>query len=315
MTDVFDDVYWAEEFRITKADTERIASYIRRNDRAYDFTNLAKRVVRGRLRHGSESSAPVEISGVDASSVRTWDPAATWKIGDLAIVAASVIKGDKRVFVPSVGEITKMEKETVTLKIDSLEKSLSFSTIPKYSKDDLQKWRQFVEKLLDDWLGGDLMSHVDYIFMKHGERVASQLLAALISDERFIGLSGRWYLKELATLLGEERIEAIAHYMLRKNRPQLLEDIMTVVSAHLEQGDTGLFGLYLTMQNKSEQFSNIGREDKPQWILAGPPLGPFTAKCDAFDPETYDVLCQPGDEVSPEIVKRLWDEGLLHAVV
>jgi hypothetical protein len=69
------------------------------------------------------------------------------------------------------------------------------------------------------------------------------------------------------------------------------------------------------LQNKTELFSNKGSEDKPQWVLAGPPPGPIVAKYDAYDPETYKMLCQSGEKISPEVVNLLWNQDLLHAIV
>ena len=35
----------------------------------------------------------------------------------------------------------------------------------------------------------------------------------------------------------------------------------------------------------------------------------------AYDPETYEVLCLPDEPIPPEVIGRLWDLGLLKAVL
>jgi len=74
MPDVYDDTYWADKFGVTTADLDRIAAHIRETGQAHDLTALAQRVVRGRLRHGPETSAPAQPTWAEDRSVRLWDP-------------------------------------------------------------------------------------------------------------------------------------------------------------------------------------------------------------------------------------------------
>ena len=41
------DTYWTDEFSITEADMDRIATHIRQTGQAHDLTEIAQRVVRG----------------------------------------------------------------------------------------------------------------------------------------------------------------------------------------------------------------------------------------------------------------------------
>lgn len=59
MSDPFSDKYWQKEFAITQADLDRIAALIRETQQTQDATTLIRRVVRGRLRYGRESGAPL----------------------------------------------------------------------------------------------------------------------------------------------------------------------------------------------------------------------------------------------------------------
>ena len=81
------------------------------------------------------------------------------------------------------------------------------------------------------------------------------------------------------------------------------------------RGAAGVFGLDLAMQAHPDLFTNIDPGAGPRWVLAGPPPGSYTARQGAYDPESYQLLCQPGDLLSDEIVHRLWVLGLLNVIV
>jgi hypothetical protein len=51
MTDIYSDHYWETEFAVTQADMDRLESYIAETGQAHDLANLARRIIRGRLRY------------------------------------------------------------------------------------------------------------------------------------------------------------------------------------------------------------------------------------------------------------------------
>jgi len=316
VTDPFTDRYWIEEFQVTQADLERIAARIRETGQAHDLTALARRVVRGRLRHGPETSTPAQPAWAEDPSVRLWDPAGEWEEGDHAIVAVHFREDDHKWFEPFVGEITRVEAGKVRMQVDALGEPRSYSTRARYSPDDLQKWRQLVEELVAARRGTkDVETQVEYVILEHGERVVSQLLDALRTDERFVRLAGRWFLRELAVSPTEEQLTALAWAMVPLEEPRPTAGLVPLVQPALTEGDPNLFGLYLAMRDRSDLFENVEPGQRPRWILAGPPPGAFTPQYPAYDPETYEILCLPSEPIPPEVVGRLWDLGLLKAVV
>jgi len=314
VTDPFSDRYWIEEFQVTQADLDRIAAHIRETGQAHDLTALARRVVRGRLRHGPETSAPAQPSWAEDPSVRLWDPAGEWKEGDHAIVAVYFREDDHKWFEPFVGEVTRVEADKVRMQVDALGEPRSYST--RASPDDLLKWRQFVEELVAARRGTkDVETQTEYVILEHGERVVSQLLDALRADERFVRLAGRWFLRELAVSPTEEQLTALAWAMVPLEEPRPTADLVPLVQPPPTKGTPSLFGLYLAIRDRSDLFENVEPGQRPRWILAGPPPGTFTPQYPAYDPETYEILCLPGEPTPPEVVSRLWDLGLLKAVV
>jgi len=315
MSDPFSDRYWIEEFQITQADLDRIAAHIRDTGQAHDLTALARRVVRGRLHYGPETSAPAQPAWAGDPSVRLWDPAREWEEGDHAIVAVGFTIEGRTVHEPFVGEVTSVSSDKVTLRVDALDTSKTYSVKPK-DDEQLQKWRQLVEELVAARRGTkDAETQIEYVILEHGERVVSQLLDALRGDERFVRLAGRWFLRELTAPPTEEQLFALAWAMVPLEEPQPTVDLIPLIRPPLAEGDPGLFSLYLAMRDRPALFKNADPGKRPRWVLAGPPPGAFTPQHAAYDPETYEVLCLPGESASPEVVRRLWELELLQAVV
>ena len=317
MTDPSSDRYWLSEFQITQVDLERIAAHVRETGQAHDLTALARRVVRGRLRHGpDEASAPAQPAWAADPSVRLWNPAGKWKAGDHAIVAVAFQKGSDRWYEPLVGEVVNVEAHTVTVQIDALGEPRSYSTRARYSPDDLQKWHRLVEDLVEARREArDVEAQVEYVTLRHGERVVSQLLDALRGDERFVRLAGRWFLRALAAHPSEPQLAALAWAMAGQREPQPTEALVAWAQPPLAEGDAGLFGLYLAIRKRTDLFENADPGRRPRWVLAGPPPGGCTPAHAAYDPGTYEILCLAGQPIEPERVRRLWDLGLLEAVV
>lgn len=314
MSDVHNDTYWTSKFEITAADLDRIAAHIRKTNRAHDLTALARRVVRGRLHYGPDSSASAQTIDIQDPSVRLWDPAGEWELGDHVIVAVPFFEDGGWQRPPYVGEVTNVTAGSVKVQIDALDKSEDYIT--SGSQDELTEWRLFVEHLVQVRReSGDIEKQVEFVILQHGERVVSPLFDALRADERFVRLAGHWFLRELAAPLTDQQVAALAWQMVCLEAPQATDDLVSLVEPPLAKGDPGLFGLYLAMRQRDDLFANADPGQRPRWELAGPPPGPFTPRHAAYDPESYEVLCLPDRPVSQETVKRLWELELLQAVV
>jgi len=313
MSDFLSARYWIEEFQITDADLDRIEAHIRQTGQAHDLTTLARRVVRGRLRYGPESSAPAQPAWAEDPSVRLWDPAGEWKEGDHVIVARRIPK--TQVFEALVGEITAVEPQRVKVFLDGIGQPVTYQRAAPGS-ENARKWHAKVREVVAaKQRAPELEEQAEAVLLTHGERVVSQLLDALQADDRFVRLAGRWFLRDLAVPPTEEQLTALAWAMVPLEEPQLTDALVPLVQPPLAEGDPGLFGLYLAMRERTDLFRNVDPGKRPRWVLAGPPPGPCTPRRAAYDPQTYKVLCLPDQLIPPETVKRLWDLGLLRAVV
>jgi hypothetical protein len=314
-SDPFSDDYWIEEFQVTEADLDRICDHIEEVNQAQDLTALAKRIVRGRLRYGpEEDSVPAQSDWAEDASVRLWDPAGEWETGDHAIVAVSGRSGETQ-FEPFVGEVVQVGVDRVTFQIDALGWSRDYFTQTQYSPDDLKKWRDKVrEVLVEKRVGKDIDAWIDYVILEFGERIISQLLEALRCDDRFVRLAGRWFLRDLAVPVTDDQLTTLAWAMVALEEPAATDELVPLVDPPLAEGDPGLFGLYLAMRERPELFQNADRGKRPRWVLAGAPPGPHPSRHAAYDPETYEILCLPGEDMPPEAIHRLWELELLGAV-
>jgi hypothetical protein len=314
MPNVYTDTYWTDEFEITTADLDRIATHIHETGQAHDLTALARRVVRGRLHYGPETSVPAQAIDIRDPSVRLWDPAGEWTSGDQIIAAVHSFEDGAWRHAPYVGEVVNVTAGRVSVQIDALDESKTYVT--HASQDELEKWRRFVEDLVKARReSSDIEERVEFVILEHGERVVSQLFDALRADERFVRLAGRWFLHELAAPATDEQLAALAWAMVCLEEPQSTDDLVPLVQPPPAEGDPGLFGLYLAMRRRDDLFANADPGQRPRWVLAGPPPGSFTPRHAAYDPESYEVLCLPNEPASPETVHRLWELNLLEAVV
>ena len=87
MSEILTDTYWQDEFDITRDDLDRIAKRMRKNQKAYNLTELAKRLVRGRLEHGRDTSPTALPDWVSEQKVYSWNQVEDWQKDNRVLVA------------------------------------------------------------------------------------------------------------------------------------------------------------------------------------------------------------------------------------
>lgn len=315
MADVYTDHYWQSEFAVTEADMDRLEAHMAETGQAYELEVLARRIIRGRLRHGPEVSPAahgVQTALADGS-VRLWDPAGEWQAGDHVVIwtwgyahRANEVK---------IGEVIDQDQQYVYAWVEDSARQKRTLTRAKSGSKEANLWRKKVEEAVarlrraqtvDEW--------TELIALEHGDRVASQLLHALRADERFVRLAGRWFLRRLAAPPSEEQLANISWAMLGLDEPQPTQGLLALLDPPGTEGDAGLFGLYLGLRDRTDLFANADPGQRPHWILAGPPPGPAVASYAAYDPDTHYVLCEPDETLDENAARRLWELDLFRAV-
>ncbi|MCI0580064.1 MAG: hypothetical protein L0332_31005 [Chloroflexi bacterium] len=319
MTDVAADRYWTEEFEITTADLDRLAAYIGETGQAQELDSLTRRIIRGRLLYGPEQSTPAPTDTGEAQ-VRWLDQV---EVGDLKVgdYLFFLRRKDKETVVPYLGEVMALQSNRVSVFLPDVQETKDYQ-YPKnqadwrtfqenYRREREKKRRQAAEKQFD----ATSVELLDLAVMEYGDHVAGLLLNALRADDRFLLLSGRWFLGQLAVLPTQAQVAAVAWGLAGAAEPQLTENLFDHLPSPTAAGDRGLFGLYLALRQRPDLFANADPGGRPRWRLAGPPPGAFTPRQAAYDPENYTILCRPGVAAEPAAVQRLWQLELLPAVV
>lgn len=305
-------------FLVHTEDLNRLARWIRRTAEEQDLTSMVRRFVRGRLRYGPAQRGKLVTGPVRSELVRLWDPAKAWHMGDLAIFPESVMRDRVRAFTPRIGEIVRVQGGGVTVRIDGRPGTQVYGTAStQQGGEALMRWRRSVEDLvraLPD--RSDESSLIEYALYHFGEGAATNLLGALRQDGRFIAIEGQWLLRSQAIGPDRAQLNGLARAMLvAADRPMTAAELLPLVPPPVAAGAAGLFGLALSLQERPELFSNVDAGARPRWVLSDAPPGEYTARLAAYDPETWDVLCEPGDTLDTATVQRLWSLGLLPVVL
>jgi len=305
-------------FLVHTEDLRRLARRIQHTVAAQDLTSMVRRFVRGRLRYGPVQRGNRVTGPLHGERVRFWDPAKAWHMGDLAIFPEPVMRDRMRVFTPRIGQIVRIQGGGVTVRIDGRPGTHVYGTTStQQGGQALMRWRRSVEDLvrvLPD--RSDEASLIDYALYRFGETVATNLLSALRHDGRFVAMDGQWFLRSLAVQSDRRQLDGLAQAMLvAVDRPMTAAELLPLVPPPVAGGAAGLFGLALSLQEHPDLFANVDSGARPRWVLTSAPSGDYTARLAAYDPETWDVLCEPGEALDAATVQRLWSLGLLPAVL
>ncbi|MGC9349131.1 MAG: hypothetical protein ACP5JG_13380 [Anaerolineae bacterium] len=321
----FYERYWARIFSLTQADLSAIADLMRASGEAYDVTTLARRIIQSRLRRGPElSSGPASDGLLPTHQVRPWDSHSAWRAGDRTIVIVPLPRPD-RAYAPRVGEISYVEDDHVVVHVDGLSAPQVYPAGHvggHASADASDGFREGIDShlaleskmaMLADAEEEEL--RIDYILWRYGHYVVGRLLHALETDDLFVELEGLWFLTELADRPDAEALTNLARQMFNgPGEPMSMDELVPLLGAPM--GDVAArFGLLVAMREQTELFEEVGSSSRPRWLLRCPPPMQMLATNAVYDPETYEVLCRPGDMLSSPVVQRLWDLDLLQAAI
>jgi hypothetical protein len=303
---------------ITQNDLDRIARRMEQTGLAYDLTVLGRQFARGRLRYGPEEEAPLPRVIHPRVRVHVWDPRRAWHVGDYAVMAIPALRDQSQVYLPVMGEVIRIQGRSATVRVDGSKHAGIYGLVGWNHRDAALEGRQ---EAVEDAVAAlryrsDEVSQVDHLLWTRGGEIWGRLLSALRHDPRFVVLQGEWFLRSLLVMPSRQHLEELAHRVLHSTEePRSAADLLALQPPDGGSGAAALFGLSLAMQAHSDLFTQIDPGATPRWVLAGPPPGPYTARQAAYDPETYTLLCEPGDLLSEEVVGRLWALGLLRAVL
>ncbi len=308
MPDVSSDQYWRTEFTITAEDLDRIANRMRRERVAYTLTELAKRLIRGRLEHGAvDNEAALRKIAGDGVKVQIWDPAKEWHPGDYVIVA-SKFTAER----PLLGQVSEVIDAYVNIRADGIDRVLKFTRAAPRTLQAKQWYEAQQKRIAENYRADTIDERVDAIFEQY-PRISGQLFQKLGHDERFVEFENKFYLSELCRSLTDEQITDLHRQMLSAQTdftiPELLEKITT-----FPHDTVGEISLYHILSNEKERFE----QQDHRWYAIKPPPPPWkqaVGACYVYDPDTSAILLRPGERLTPRIAKRLQELGYYADVV
>ena len=299
------------ELLIYQADLDRLARRMRKMGRACTLTALARRWVRGRLRYGTESGDIISLP--ESTPVRFWDPGEVWHPGDWAVFPVAFTRNGVRRRKPRAGQIVRVMGTSLTAQIDG-EMRPRLWGIPA-SRDDvaITRWRASLDRHIDRLETSDREdARIDWVLFRQGAAIMSRLLVALGADGRFIEWEGEWFLHSLVEYPSETRLCKLARTMLtmEANGVRLSELLSQMPDVEVDNPAT-IFGFALAMSERPDLFTKVKTGRYTRWSLVSPPSGEYEAKFPVFDPQTYEIVCEPGDRLTADEVQRLWALRLL----
>ena len=312
MTDIRSDEYWSTLFDITQDDLKRIAERMERDGAPQDLKAIALRLIRGRLEHGHDISPAALVKLTGNPSVRLWDPVGQWQINDVVLVArhAGKDRNGQPTFSAHLGEIQKIKGDVVTINVDGIG-PVKYGIITSDNPSVVsirETVREAVERKLQS---KDIEQQGEGILLKHGERILNRLSETIQSDSRFAGLEGKWYVsKKLPELNGE--ILTAAYRKALENPGVGIEELLPGNDDAVLLYRMALHG---HLQNAPQKFENIGTLARPQWRARLPEPDQAKVTLYAYDPQTFEILCRPGQKLSQKKAQRLQEFGLYAHVV
>jgi len=307
-------------FEITREDLDRVAANLGHAGVPENLKAIALTVLRRRLELGQVPSPAAFAAQKGKPSIRFWDPQSEWEVGDAVLLLHDPFGNSK--YELFTGEVIYLDDEAAEIQIVELQGSRTcLRTLPGTQNAQRfgpasQTWREIVSDLAENKLrSNDLAERAEGLLLRYGEHILTYLLDALQMDPRFIGLDGKWCLLKSLPPIDPESVQAIHRYLLQ-NQPATLDEILPVVQA-VRTTDPVLvkMALYSTLQQSPGRFENAGTSAHPLWKARLPAHDQARVTHFAFDPQTFEILCRPGQRLSQRLARRLQDLDLYPYVV
>lgn len=316
MTDVFSEEYWSEQFNITQDDLQRITERLERESAPQDLKSIALRIIRGRLEHGHDLSPAVLSELTGKSSVRLWDPAGDWKVGDVVLVArhsGNDQDGDP-IHSAYLAEVMEIRVGLALIKIEHVG-SIKYSLASPGSLNAVQ-WHETVREVVEKKLqSDDLEQQAEGILLRYGERILSHLAETLHSDSRLTEFEGKWFPTKKLPRLDDADLKLMHRTALQQ--PSLtLDELMAQVKKNVSIDETFLrVAIQATLEGAPHRFEKTGTSAQPQWKARLPEPSQAEVTHFAYDPQTYEILCRPGQRLTQKNAQRLQELNLYPHVV
>ena len=320
VTKLHDKEYWSSQFDITLVDMNRIAMRLERTGTPQDLKSIALPLIIGRLEHGHDPGLAALREPHGIPIIRWWDPASEWETCNTVLVVHDRYGNSK--YEPLLGEIIYIDQELAEIKIEELKSTKNYvRTLPgtknarKYRSAG-ETWRNIILDAAKKKLQSkDPEEQAEGILLEHGEHILTRLAISLQMDTRFICLDGRWYLILELPRIESSSLHAIHHFLLQ-NLAASVDDLLPVLTES-STTDASLLkmAIHTTLHHFPDRFENIGTSARPRWKARVPELEQAEVTHFAYDSQSYEILCRPGQRLSQKKARRLQELELYAHVV
>lgn len=307
--------FWVNQFDITINDVKRTINYVKEVCYPISIVDITKRVISGRLKYGEDLSQTVlsEWSGKD--TVRLWDPAADWKTNDDVIVLISYYDSGNFKHKPVIGVIKEINfgKNLVCVKTD--EREISY-VLAEPDSENAIKWHNFVREVIAKYTSSSsLEDRVIAVFTEFGGKITSRVQEVLKTDDRFVSVDQFWFLSKLVEDLASPDLIKIYKILSSLKEPLTLGEISKNIS--LEESDELIkkFTIKKALLTNINLFTKIDSKVGNLYQAHIPEIENAQIVNYAYDPDTYEIICTPGDKLSQKTIDKLKEHGLLAGVI
>jgi hypothetical protein len=266
------------------------------------------------------TAIPNEPNLTGQNSVYLWDPEKIdWAVGNLVLIARDPdYRDDYKAF---LAVITGFDEKHVRVKLDDGEETSYQRFLPGTSMTILEGskasiHRETVRKAVERQLQStNLKQQAEGLLLKHGNVILSHLYDSLKSDSQFIGVEGRWYLVDRLTRIEVKTLKSI-HQLLLQRSSFILDDVALLVAMDGVSDEVMLkMSIQAALLQLPERFENLSMTGRPQWRALPPKPEQAKILYYVYDPQTYEVLCCPGQDLSKKSADRLQEINVYSSVV
>jgi len=307
--------FWESIFDITINDIDRIHALIEEKQYPVSIINIEKKVIRGRLIHGEDLSPPVLSDWSGKESIRLWDPAAEWDLRDNVIVVRGVSDTSERRYEYFFGVIKKIDLADGSASIDIGGEFVDYGLVEPYSDLAINiknNVREIVASLANS---SSLEDRISAVFTEFGGKIKSRLKEVLSAQKSFINIDEYWFLNEVIEDIQRSELMKIYKFISSLNKLSSLDEISNKISLTESEELIQKFMIKKALLANPNLFTTRDIKDGILYQINVPDINSAQIINFAYDPNTYEIICVPGEKPSQKTIDKLTDYGLLAGVI
>jgi hypothetical protein len=257
---------------------------------------------------------------VQEKHVLSWDEEEKWCIGCQVLVARNIKSkyGFENEIVPFIGTVVDIRDRMFYIQINS--GIVKFGQVESGS-DDAKKYYENVRQSI--WVRenkqreqsgrANIEEQENIVLLKHGAHIASRIRDVLESDHRFASLSHRWYLQKWIPEISRDELKKAHRQILKASQQTTLLQLSEQIQG-IPDGDIGEISLIQALSKTPDLF----QPSEDGWQAVPIPLPTWQQAIVthyAYDPNSYEILCRPGQRLSQKQAHRLQELELYPHVV